>query len=117
MKSIPIALLTVLVLSSLIFVAHGATPASGTSARFGPGFNPNVQSVGSKVYVTWTDKSGGIFFKASTNDGACWNPAVKVGNGGQYPIMSANGSDVYIVWASNGINFVASSNNGGSWSK
>ena len=115
MKMVPIALLTILVLSSLVFVAHAATPTFGTPTSLGPGYNPNVQSVGSNVYVTWTDKSGGIFFKASVNDGLSWKPAVRVGNGGQIPIMSANGNNVYIVWVSNGINFVASSDNGATW--
>jgi len=104
-------------LSSFIFVVHAATPTFGPATSFGPGFNPNVQSVGSNVYVTWTDKSGGIYFKTSPNDGATWNPTVRVGSGGQYPIMSASGNDVYIVWASNGINFVASTNNGATWTK
>ena len=103
-----------------ILLAPIAVYAAGTSfsspANLGPGFDPNVQSVGSHVYVAWTDKGGGIMFRSSSDGGHSWNGVKIVGRGGQYPIMSVSGTHVYIVWSSGGINFVSSSNNGASWS-
>src|ERR1700730_9124365 len=67
----------------------------------------HVQNVGSKVFVTWTEGAGGIKFRNSSNGGVTWsppitNPAIKIsGSGGvaQYPLMSVNGSNVYVVWS------------------
>lgn len=119
MKALSLSILAILLISSFAFVSHAAVPTFSPPVKLGAGFDPNVKSVGNNVYVTWTDKSGGIMFAASTNSGNSFSPAIKVGPGGQYPIMSTSGSNVYIVWASNGINFVASASNGatGSWSK
>src|SRR5579872_4063561 len=106
----------------IIFLTPRAQ-ASGLSFNhpyaLGPGFNPNMQSIGSNVYVAWTDKSNGILFRSSSNDGASWLSSVKIGNGGNYPIMSASENYIYVVWSAGGILFTASANNGvsGSWSK
>src|SRR5579871_6048143 len=112
MKPLSVSILAVLFISSFALVSHAAVPTFSPPVKLGAGFDPNVQSVGSNVYVAWTDKSGGIMFAASTNGGNSFSAAIKVGSGGQYPIMSAEGNNVYIVWASNGINFVASTSNG-----
>ena len=69
--------------------------------------DPNVQSVGNHVYVVWTERSGGIKFRSSVDGGVTWNPPLtkpalrisSVGGTAQYPLMSANGSNVYVVWA------------------
>ncbi|MDA4129675.1 MAG: glycoside hydrolase [Thaumarchaeota archaeon] len=108
-------ILLVILLPTLAASASGAS--FSTPANLGAGFNPNVQSVGTQVYVAWTDKSSGIMFRASSDGGQTFSSAVKVGAGGQYPIMSATGNNVYIVWSSGGINFVNSSDNGAHWSK
>ncbi len=61
-------------------------------------------------------------FRASPNGGVSWNPPLtsaplKIGPGGSFPIMTASGSYVYVVWADGGkILFTASSNNGSSFS-
>ncbi len=117
MKIIPIALLTLFLISGLALDVQAFTASFGTPAKLGPGFDPNVQSVGSNVYVTWTDKSSGIFFRASSDNGQTWGGAIKIGSGGNYPIMSANGNNVYVVWPGGGIMFTSSSNNGATWSK
>ncbi len=56
-------------------------------------------------------------FRSSSDGGHSWNAVNKIGGGGQYPIMAASGTRVYIVWSSGGINFVSSNDNGKSWSK
>ena len=119
MRSYSISILSVALLA--ILLPSLAVSAAGTSfsppANLGPGLNPNVQSAGNNVYVAWTDKSGGIMFRSSSDGGHSWNAVKKVGGGGQYPIMAASGSHVYIVWSSGGINFVSSTDNGKTWSK
>ncbi|MFI5421107.1 MAG: sialidase family protein [Nitrososphaerales archaeon] len=69
--------------------------------------DPNVQNVGSHVYVVWTERSNGIRFRESPDGGVTWvpplnMPALRVSNAGgtaQYPLMSENGTNVYVVWA------------------
>jgi hypothetical protein len=66
-----------------------------------------VQNVGMNVYVSWTEGSGGIKFRASYNGGLTWNPPLNKpaltisakGGTTQYPLMSANGSNVYVTWS------------------
>ncbi|MFI5419354.1 MAG: hypothetical protein ACHQ1H_00155 [Nitrososphaerales archaeon] len=68
---------------------------------------PNVANSGNHVYVAWTEGGRGIFFRASANEGDTWQPAISSlamkisarGGTTQRPWMSANGSDVYVVWA------------------
>src|ERR1700730_17298317 len=120
MRSISIStssmvVLAILVMPTLLVSASGG--AFTIPVNLGAGFNPNVQSAGSNVYVAWTDKSAGIMFRSSSNGGQSWNTIVKVGSGGQFPIISATGGHIYIVWSSGGINFVSSANGGVNWSK
>ena len=36
--------------------------------------SPNIQNVGSHIYVAWTEQSGGILFRASPDGGVTWSP-------------------------------------------
>ena len=87
---------------------------------------PDVVNVGDYVYVSWTEGSGGILFRASSDGGSSWSPpltspATRISPKGgttQYPLMSANGSDVYVTWSqtvsTTGLQlFVAASTNNG----
>jgi hypothetical protein len=68
---------------------------------------PDVVNVGSHVYAAWTEGSRGIMFRASSNNGSTWSPpvskpAIRISwKGGtcQYPLLSANGSNVYATWS------------------
>jgi hypothetical protein len=104
------------------------TPINLSNDQFQAEF-PNVVNVGDHVYVSWTEESRGIYFRASNNSGTSWIPptnqqALKIssGSGGaSYSLMSANGSDVYIVWSQSmggaaQIYFSASTNFGVSFS-
>ncbi len=87
---------------------------------------PMDANSGSHVYVVWTEGNRGIFFRASPDNGTTWSPPLSsaplklnVGTlGTQYPVISANGSNVYVTWT-NGISgsqpqlfFTASTNYG-----
>src|ERR1700730_2805674 len=69
--------------------------------------DPNVQNVGTHVYIAWTERSGGIRVRQSPDGGVAWVPALNmpalrisnVGGTAQYPLMSENGTNVYVVWA------------------
>jgi hypothetical protein len=91
---------------------------------------PMDASSGSHVYVVWTEGSRGIFFRSSPDNGTTWNPPLsspplKINSGSestQYPVISANGSNVFVVWT-NGVSggstqlfFAASTNFGISFS-
>jgi hypothetical protein len=119
MKIVSIALLTILVVSSFALASQASsrTTSFSTPYNLGQGYDPNVQSAGSNVYVAWTDKSQGIYFRSSGDNGQNWNNAIKIGAGGNYPIMSVSGSNIYVVWPSSGIMFATSSNGGVTWSK
>jgi hypothetical protein len=115
----PIALtilISFLMITAIAPRAAAAGNSFGTPMVLGPGFNPNLQSVGNNVYVAWTDKSNGIWFTASSNNGQNFGSPIKLGNGGNYPIVSASGGFVYVVWSAGGIWFTASSDNGAHWS-
>lgn len=71
---------------------------------------PIVDSVGSNVYVSWSEGIGGIKFRASSDYGQDWSPplsspAMTVSKEGgdygfvQFPVMFANASDVFIAWS------------------
>ena len=89
--------------------------------------SPNIQNVGSHIYVTWTEQSGGILFRTSPDGGVTWNPALSspglrispAGVAGA-PLISANRTHVYIVWSQTvnkvaQVFFAASSNFGASF--
>jgi hypothetical protein len=74
---------------------------------------PNVQSIGSFVYVAWSESSHGIFFKASSTSGSGFSSSLKIGSSGSAPLISATGSDVYVVWSQgSNVEFVSSTNKG-----
>jgi hypothetical protein len=112
-----VILVGLLLIPSLSLRVQASGLQFGSTYKLGPGVDPNIQAVGSNVYVAWTDHSNGIFFKASSNDGQTWASPVKIGTGGNYPIMSANGNYVYVVWSAGGLLFTSSSSKGvsGSW--
>jgi len=112
-------ILTLIILLFLAPIVASFLPISYAVAQptFGKSINvsvdsasaqdPNVQNVGNHVYVVWTERSGGIKFRSSMDGGGTWNPPLSkpasristVGGTAQYPLMSANGSNVYVVWA------------------
>src|SRR5579872_2944164 len=68
---------------------------------------PMIASVGSNVYVAWTEESHGIYFRSSSNNGLMWTPSTSLpakklslngGGSASYPVISANGSNVYVAW-------------------
>jgi hypothetical protein len=69
--------------------------------------NPDVMSVGLHVYVVWSEYSTGIYFRESTDGGVTWNPPLndsatiisRPGGRASAPLLSANGSNVYVVWS------------------
>jgi hypothetical protein len=86
------------------------SPAFNLSNDNGNAIFPMDANSGSHVYVVWTEGSRGIFFRSSPDNGTTWNPPLtspplklNSGNlGTQYPVISANGSNVYVTWT-NGI--------------
>ena len=106
-----------LILSCSLVLGSSAVTINASPPVFGKAINisndsasaqyPNVQSVGTHVYVAWTERSGGIRFRASQDGGVTWTPSLDsqalrisaLGGTTQYPLMSANGSNVYIAWA------------------
>ncbi len=84
---------------------------------------PWVSASGSNVYVAWTEFSHGIILKYSNNNGTTWSGQEKISPSGagvgtaNYPVMAANGSDVYATWtqvvSGQGTIYVASSTNNG----
>jgi hypothetical protein len=92
---------------------------------------PNVQSSGSHVYVVWTEKSHGINFRASSDGGSSWSPPTSsaplrispaAGGSADFPLMAADGANVYVVWSQttstdkiSQIYFASSSNYGASF--
>jgi hypothetical protein len=97
---------------SLTFAFHYSTLQSfsapiNLSNDTGSAKYPNVQNSGENVYVSWTEESGGIEFRASSDGGLNWqpplsSPALTISSPGgitQYPLMMDNGSNVYVVWS------------------
>lgn len=121
--------------ATLLSVAHAA---GGPTLQYGPTVisgstaaaeEPAIQtsSNGQDVYVAWTQGSGGIMFRESTDGGSSWGSILKISTGSgtsQYPVMitgdgyqSPNSGDIYVSWAQTVSGtlqiFVASSSNGG----
>jgi hypothetical protein len=68
--------------------------------------NPDIASVGSHVYVAWSELNKGILFRESPNGGSTWYPPLNesgqdIAPAGRTtaPLISANGSNVYIAWS------------------
>ena len=88
---------------------------------------PWVSSSGSNVYVAWTEEAHRIYLRVSSNNGFTWTPAPPAvatrlslkGGTSSYPVMAANGSNVYVGWTQsvtsggNSQIFVATSNDYG----
>ena len=103
----------ILLAAPLVFTAASSASSPVFSAAFnisndlGVARYPNVANSGDQVYVSWTEGGRGVFFRASSDGGSTWNPPISsqamkispsVGTT-QRPWMSANGSNVYIVWS------------------
>jgi hypothetical protein len=94
--------------------------------------DPDIASIGSKVYVTWIDtdleepdNNEEIFFKRSTNEGSSFGSTIKNIHGFRdclhAPQIDATGNNVYITYNSGceedqRVDFVRSTNNGASFS-
>jgi hypothetical protein len=93
--------------SSASSAAPPFTPAYNLSNDLGKAQDPNVQSSGSHVYVSWTEGGNGILFRTSADNGTTWSPPLNSsglklspkGGTTQEPLMAAFGSDVYVVWS------------------
>ena len=66
---------------------------------------PNVFNVGTNVYVAWLEANT-VKFRASPDGGVTWSPplasppmTISAKGGAAYPLISANGSNVYVVWS------------------
>lgn len=102
---------TLLAGSSLAFSYMNAQPAFTAPVNLSNdranALYPDIVNVGDNVYVAWTEGSAGILFRASTDGGSSWtpplsHPALRISPKGgvtQYPLMSANGSNVYVIWS------------------
>ncbi len=96
--------------------------------------NPQIAALGTNVYVVWEDNSTGnenVFFRASTNNGASFNPTINLSHDtkncdpflGCLPQIAVSGTNVYVTWVngvtgpsgSTDIFFVNSTKNGGSF--
>jgi hypothetical protein len=68
--------------------------------------NPDIWNSGSYVYVVWAQNTSGLEFRMSPDGGATWypslsSPPLNLAQHGGYssaPLLSANGSNVYVVW-------------------
>jgi hypothetical protein len=68
--------------------------------------NPDIWNVGSNVYVAWSEGAKGLMFRESPNGGTTWYPPltspaldIATSSGNTAPLLSANGSNVYVVWS------------------
>jgi len=115
--------------SFLTFTSFAAAPVFSAPINLSndanQAVNPNVINVGKHVYVAWSESSRGILFRESPNGGVTWVPptssaALRLSPSGgvaNTPLISANGTNVYVVWAQtvssiSQIFFAASKNNG-----
>src|SRR5579862_1146345 len=126
------------VLTALLFVMP-ASFAANNSVTFSPPVNlsndannaryPMVANSGSSVYVVWTEQSHGIFYRHSQDGGVTWLPSLTQsatrlssrGGTAGYPVITANGTNVYVAWAQtensiSQIYFVASTDSGNTFS-
>jgi hypothetical protein len=132
------SLVAVVLLLSTMFLtsASAATPTFGAAINLshdsGSAKEPAVSNNGQNVYVAWTEGSGGIKFRASSNGGVTWTPptssaatTISTGSGctgsAAFPVMFTqfqNSTDVAIAWSQGGqICAAVSANNGGTFAK
>src|SRR5579872_2466392 len=138
-KIILVSLVLVLLAPISLFGLTKASAASPSNVTFTSPVNlsadtyqakyPWVSSSGNYVYVAWTEGSHGVFLRVSNNNGAAgsWTPPLTQaatrlslkGGTTNYPVMSANGSNIYVAWTQslvsggNALTFVAASSNYG----
>ncbi|MDA4130636.1 MAG: glycoside hydrolase [Thaumarchaeota archaeon] len=138
MKTLYAYSLAASLLSFLLFIP--ASFAVQNSISFSPAVNlsndannarfPMVANSGSNVYVVWTEQSHGIYLRYSSDGGISWNPlltqsAMRLslkGGTASYPVITANGTNVYVAWAQtvntiSQIYFSISTDSGGHFSK
>jgi hypothetical protein len=120
----PLFILVVLAtfLISAVVASPTITSYSQTSSPLQPSFsspvnlsndsatasNPDVWNVGNHVYVAWSEGAKGLMFRESPNGGLTWVPPLSAhalnlasGKGNTAPLLSANASNVYVVWSEN----------------
>lgn len=68
--------------------------------------NPDIWNVGTHLYVAWAEGNAGLMFRESPDGGMSWYPplnssALNIAPPGKTsaPLLSANGSNVYVVWS------------------
>ncbi|MFI5421556.1 MAG: hypothetical protein ACHQ1H_11365, partial [Nitrososphaerales archaeon] len=139
-KKLPIMCASLLV--AILLVVPFALVSLPTSAAYTAPVNlsndsyqahyPWIANSGNHLYVTWTEEIHGIYFRSSSDGGSTWSPLLtspatllsikQKGYGvANYPIVYANGTDVYVVWSqtvnTSGVNvlqiFIAVSTNSG----
>jgi hypothetical protein len=131
-----------LALALLLLSSIYLTSASAATSTFSAAFNlsndtasakqPAVSNNGQNVYVAWTEGSGGIKFRASTDGGVTWTPpttsaATKISTSSgctgsaAFPVMFTqfqSSTDVAVAWSQGGqICAAVSTNNGGTFNK
>lgn len=79
---------------------------ASNSSSTGNATEPDVVSVGNYVYAAWSEFSNGVLFRESSDGGVTWYPplnqsGLELAPGGRAaaPQVSANGSNVYVVWS------------------
>ncbi len=113
---------------ALVFAASPAAAIAfkapiNLSASTAKATTPNIFNIGTRLYVVWSEGGGGIRFRTSPDGGVTWVPpttsrGLKISTGlGTGPLISANGSNVYVVWSQkiNAVSqvFIATSTNSG----
>jgi hypothetical protein len=80
----------------------------GNVTKPGNATSPAIATSGLNLYVAWSEFSNGILFRMSPDGGTTWYPPVNdtgykipVLEGGRAtgPVISANGSNVYVAWS------------------
>jgi hypothetical protein len=83
-----------------------------------------ISALENKVFVTWCrlyQHEEAIYVRASLDSGASWKPEIQVSDYGppsyeDFPDVASNGTQVHIVWSSQGIQYSQSSDSGSTWS-